>query len=179
MRIVMSLRMTYCGIFNIPSIICIPRVTYKSDISFAMHHQGKTKNTQHYLLTHAIPLRPLTLQINLALYIDTLQHVITYIYGNIYNYIYIYYSIYIYMCVQCISICVYIYIIISAWMHTAISKCHSFNVKEQLQRHDVPRGSSRCSSRCTSCLVARSQENHMEKPRKSVILPVNSKPWVF
>ena len=39
--------------------------------------------------------------------------------------------------------------------------------------HDVPRGSSRCSSRCTSCLVARSQENRMEKPGKSVILLVN------
>ena len=120
MRIVMSLRMTYCGIFNIPSIICIPRVTYKSDISFAMHHQGKTKNTQHYLLTHAIPLRPLTLQINLALYIDTLQHVITYIYMVIYIITYIYYSIYICVCAVYIYLCIYLYYYICMDAHCNI-----------------------------------------------------------
>ena len=84
------------------------------------------------------------------------------------------------MCVQCISICVYIYITKSAWIHTAISKCHSFNVPAK-NNYNV-------TTYLADHLVVPHDVHHalspgarktMEKPRKSVILPVNSKPWVF
>ena len=117
----MSLRMTHCGIFNIPSIICIPRVTYKSDISFAMHHQGKTKKHTALLTYSCNPIATFDFtnqSCPIYRYLAARDYIYMVIY--IYNYIYIYYSIYIYVCAVYIYLCIYLYYYICMDAHCNI-----------------------------------------------------------